>query len=384
MLKHEFSRHETSQSSNLIPVDLLIDILTRVPAKSIARYDGNKLFLYSTHQPHNPDDDDDNDSSLGWERKVRVVCNPATGEFLTLPKVLLKEKTKLITAQKRKEKIARMYLGYDPMGKQFKVLCMTTTSSPYEVRDNTHQVLTLESGKKRVWRTIECKFHFEYALTLGLRSSALSTQTKTWNKGIINYRVYSLTLFNYKGRLEDAENHKWSKHIYELCPLEGNLIRYSRFVGMARTGEFVWSSSYNDSPNSFYLSFYSLESETFRKVKIQGFDEFKQHHRFISTYLDYVENVKWRISDKSLPRAPQNDAASGSKSKKPKSTQAHLVRKPNSIQKPSPTVLSVNDKNRACEEKSRGKRRIASSMETRGVPALYNRFAALDSLEDAG
>ncbi|CAN6969252.1 unnamed protein product [Brassica oleracea var. botrytis] len=87
---------------------------------------------------------------------------------------------------------------------------------------------------------------------------------------------------------------------------------------------------------------------------------------------------------KPLPRAPQNDAASGSKSKKPKSTQAHLVRKPNSIQKPSPTVLSVNDKNRAWEEKSRGKRRIASSMETRGGPALYNRFAALDSLEDAG
>ncbi|CAN7109486.1 unnamed protein product [Brassica rapa subsp. narinosa] len=207
MLKHEFSRHETSQSSNLIPVDVLIDILTRVPAKSIARFrcvskfwassilrrrdftdlfltmsltrprlffpirsDG-KLFLYSTHQPHNPDDDDD--SSLvatpyhtsfpeyfpcdiyspvcglvllqGCERKVRVVCNPATGEFLTLPKVLLKEKTKLITAQKKKEKIARMYLGYDPMSKQFKVLCMTTNFSP--VRDNTHQVLTLESGK---------------------------------------------------------------------------------------------------------------------------------------------------------------------------------------------------------------------------------------------
>nr|VDD49226.1 unnamed protein product [Brassica oleracea] len=172
--------------------------------------------------------------------------------------------------------------------------------------------------------------------------------------------------------------------MYELCPLEGNLIRYSRFVGMAHTGEFVWSSSYNDSPNSFYLSFYSLESETFRKVKIQGFDEFKQHHRFISTYLDYVENVKWLISDKPLPRAPQNDAASGSKSKKPKSTQAHLVRKPNSIQKPSPTILSVNDKNRAWKEKSRGKRRIASSMETRGGLALYNRFAALDSLEDAG
>ncbi|RID78423.1 hypothetical protein BRARA_A01259 [Brassica rapa] len=403
MLKHEFSRHETSQSSNLIPVDVLIDILTRVPAKSIARFrcvskfwassilhrrdftdlfltmsltrprvffpiksDG-KLFLYSTHQPHNPDDDDDDDSSLvatpyhtsfpdyfpcdiyspvcglvllqGCERKVRVVCNPATGEFLTLPKVLLKEKTKLITAQKKKEKIARMYLGYDPMGKQFKVLCMTRTFSRYEVRDNTHQVLTLESEKKRVWRTIECKFHFEEsyrisgdicingvlyfaaALTLGLSSMIVCFDIGSEKFSFINTNndmergdcMYSFTLFNYKGRLgiyheedsfyqigrivfwvlEDAENHKWSKHIYKLCPLEWNLIRYSRFVGMAGTGEFVWSSLYKDSPNSFYLSFYSLESETFTKVNIQGFDQLKQHHRFISTYLDYVENVKW-------------------------------------------------------------------------------------------
>ncbi|XP_009135907.1 putative F-box protein At1g53360 [Brassica rapa] len=490
MLKHEFSRHETSQSSNLIPVDVLIDILTRVPAKSIARFrcvskfwassilrrrdftdlfltmsltrprlffpirsDG-KLFLYSTHQPHNPDDDDDDDSSLvatpyhtsfpeyfpcdiyspvcglvllqGCERKVRVVCNPATGEFLTLPKVLLKEKTKLITAQKKKEKIARMYLGYDPMSKQFKVLCMTTNFSPFDVRDNTHQVLTLESGKKRVWRTIERKFHFEesyrisgdicingvlyFAAALGLSSMIVCFDIRSEKFSFINTKkdveqghyTYSFTLFNYKGRLgiyheedscyqigrivfwvlEDAENHKWSKHIYKLCPLEWNLIRYSMFVGMAGTGEFVWSSSYKDSPNSFYLSFYSLESETFTKVNIQGFDELKQHHRFISTYLDYVENVKWLISDKPLPRAPQNDAAS--RSKKPKSTQTRLVGKRNSIQKPSPTVLSVKDKNRAWQEKSRGKRIATSSMGTPGGPALSNRFAALDSLEDAG
>ncbi|KAG2249003.1 hypothetical protein Bca4012_087666 [Brassica carinata] len=50
-----------------------------------------------------------------------------------------------------------MYLGYGPIGKEFKVLCMT--SSRYE-RLNTHQVLTLESGKKRVRRIIEYKFHF--------------------------------------------------------------------------------------------------------------------------------------------------------------------------------------------------------------------------------
>ncbi|CAN6986805.1 unnamed protein product [Brassica rapa subsp. trilocularis] len=85
---------------------------------------------------------------------------------------------------------------------------------------------------------------------------------------------------------------------------------------------------------------------------------------------------------KPLPRAPQNDAAS--RSKKPKSTQTRLVGKRNSIQKPSPTVLSVKDKNRAWQEKSRGKRIATSSMGTPGGPALSNRFAALDSLEDAG
>ncbi|KAF3527225.1 hypothetical protein DY000_02037830 [Brassica cretica] len=156
-----------------------------------------------------------------------------------------------------------MYLGYDPMGKQFKVLCMTTTSSPYEVRDNTHQVLTLESGKKT---SALGQSSIIVCFDVGSEKFSFINTNKDVEQGH-SYRVYSLTLFNYK--------------------------RYSRFVGMARTGEFVWSSSYNDSPNSFYLSFYSLESETLRKVKIQGFDEFKQHHRFISTYLDYVENVKW-------------------------------------------------------------------------------------------
>lgn len=47
------------------------------------------------------------------------------------------------------------YLGYDPIDKQFKVLCMTQSyvgPSPSE----EHQVLTLEYGKKLSWRLIKC------------------------------------------------------------------------------------------------------------------------------------------------------------------------------------------------------------------------------------
>ncbi|CAN6969256.1 unnamed protein product, partial [Brassica oleracea var. botrytis] len=369
----EFSRHETSQSSNLIPVDLLIDILTRVPAKSIARFRCVSKF---------------------WASSI------LHRQFLTLPKVILKEKTKLITAQKRKEKIARMYLSYDPMGKQFKVLCMTTTSSPYEVRDNTHQVLTLwkktfiifitlfrcwllwnnmhnyrdtipkekivgmylgydPKGKefkvlcmtaslrygvrdnthrvltlgpgKRFWRPVEPKFSLvknrniigDICINGVLYFGAWFEQYSTivcFDVGSEKFRfIYTnedhedsyfipgnLTLFNYKGKLalqedssqdglmfwvlEDAETHEWSKHIYELSALEKDMIRYTMFVGMTGTGEFVWSSSYNGPPHSLYLTFYNLESGTFRKVNIQGFQ-----HRFtsIQTCLDYVEDVKW-------------------------------------------------------------------------------------------
>ena len=85
---------------------------------------------------------------------MHVICNPVTGEFLTLPKVPLKEKNlpKVKEPKSNPTKTERFYFGYDPIGRQFKVLCKTTS--------NTHHVLTLETGK-RLWRRIESKFNFE-------------------------------------------------------------------------------------------------------------------------------------------------------------------------------------------------------------------------------
>ena len=167
------SRHETQSSNSVrehspdpIPVDLLIEIFSRVPLKSIARFhclskffasilrrhDFTELFLtksltrprllftvktkgkllfYSSPQPHNPDDN----SSLvatsyhptlvpdyqptyickpvcglvllqGCGRRKRpLICNPAKGKVRTLPKVPRKG----INTPKG------IYLGYDPI-----------------------------------------------------------------------------------------------------------------------------------------------------------------------------------------------------------------------------------------------------------------------------
>lgn len=134
-----------------------------------------KLLFYSSPQPHNPDDN----SSLvatsyhptlvpdyqptyickpvcglvllqGCGRRKRpLICNPAKGKVRTLPKVPRKG----INTPKG------IYLGYDPIGKQFKVLCLSLNNSLY-ISPNTHWILALESGK-RLWRTVEHKFNFK-------------------------------------------------------------------------------------------------------------------------------------------------------------------------------------------------------------------------------
>ncbi|KAL0699155.1 hypothetical protein Bca4012_055277 [Brassica carinata] len=393
-------RHETQPSNSVreysdppIPDDLLMEIFSRVPAKSIARFRcvskslvsildqvtelfltkslnrprllftinaNGKLFFYSSPQPHNPDDDScivvtpyytsfpeyfpsDICSTVcglvllqGLKRKVSVICNPATGQFLTLPKVLLKEKNlPILKAKSNRTMVAEMYLGYDPIGKQFKVLCMT---SSYDERPNTHQVLTLESGK-RVWRRVERKFHFEKNYRMrgeicingvlyfgarfgdefrddGLSSRIVCFDVRSENFSFINmnegmklvgsYLVDALTLFNYKGKLaihdnryenklvlwilEDAGNHKWSEHVFVLSHLHNDIVRKSMFVGMTSTDETVVSASH-DRP--FYFNFYNLESKTLNRVYIQGLEEFNKHQYVtLRTFVDYVENIK--------------------------------------------------------------------------------------------
>ena len=125
-----------------------------------------------------------------------------------------------------------------------------------------------------------------------------------------DYDTSPSTLFNYKDKLgihclveenlvlwvlEDAGNHKWSKHSYVLSPLGSDLVQYNRFIGMTSTGEVVFSelSQLHEPSDLFYLSFYNLQSGTFKRVYFQGLEEFKQQFTTPHTFLDYVENIKF-------------------------------------------------------------------------------------------
>ncbi|CAA7043444.1 unnamed protein product [Microthlaspi erraticum] len=203
-----------------------------------------------------------------------------TGKFLTLPQV--KAKNNYPDTEVRVT-VAGIYLGYDLISRQFKALCMTSSVDEFDGRPNTHHVLTLESGE-RLWRRIECKLPFIHTSRMrgevcisgvsyfGYEMRPLVIvyfDVRTEKLGFINiykdmkgegnsYTCGELKLFNYKGKLgilqkssdwhwnrdrdplvlwvlEDAGNHKWSKHTYELP----SVIRREQFVGLAATGEIV-------------------------------------------------------------------------------------------------------------------------------------------------
>ncbi|ESQ49620.1 hypothetical protein EUTSA_v10022230mg [Eutrema salsugineum] len=82
-----------------------------------------------------------------------IIGNPSTGQFVTLPRV-----------KTCRQDILSAF-GYDPVNDVFKVLCMTVTSRRRRTRhalSKEHQVFTL--GPRQKWRMMECKYpHRHYS-----------------------------------------------------------------------------------------------------------------------------------------------------------------------------------------------------------------------------
>ena len=77
-----------------------------------------------------------------------IISNPSTGQFLTLPRV------------KTTRRGIIPFFGYDPVNDVYKVLCMTILQGRQrrgsKVVSEEHQVITLGTNEK--WRMIECKY----------------------------------------------------------------------------------------------------------------------------------------------------------------------------------------------------------------------------------
>ncbi|KFK30034.1 hypothetical protein AALP_AA7G209000 [Arabis alpina] len=372
-------------SSVLLPIDLIIEILSRLPAKSIARCrcvsklwgsiirsqvftelvltrsattqphllfaceKNGEVFFYSS--PQNPYEKsspitanyhmkfpfDDDDFVLrpvhgliclkqirifkGRNTTALMICNPSTGQSLTLPRV----KTRRVDVMS--------FLGYDPVGKQFKLLSMTSSISGSNRVSAEHQILTLGNGKLS-WRKIECSTP-HYPLSRGIcingvlyypaedkciegkfRIACFDIRSEKFKLIKRVDEVVRGKLVNYKGKLatlrtdtspfsicrrsrsfelcvlEDAEKHEWSTHTYVLPPLSTDLVSSSGmfFQGVTRRGEIVLSPPSYYPSDPFYLLYYNLERNTFVKVEIQGIHMHVRHK--VYTFVDHVENVK--------------------------------------------------------------------------------------------
>ncbi|CAH8268006.1 unnamed protein product [Arabidopsis lyrata] len=356
-----------------IPNDLLIKIVSRLPLEDLARcrcvskqwasvlsrdltnystsprilftfHLNGKWVFFSTPQALNTDQNLTTDYHMCFQTRDcsheicppvcglicnrdrgLMICNPSTGEYKTLPNP---------TWMKSK---MRIFFGYDPVGKQYKVLCLLVCEKS---RIQKAKVLTLGTGKLS-WRKIECYrvrrdnvlptccaicisgvlyFQAEARILVSIDCFYLRSEKfefiipplvneNKWNRTPINYKGKLGVLYSnlYSGIaesidsgrtesielrvLEDPEEGKWSRHIYIFPPIWKNLVAQEYFlcvVGMTHSGEIVFSSYFPSDP--FYVLRYNVERNTIIKVEIQRLGSRKGSEIF--TFIDHVENVK--------------------------------------------------------------------------------------------
>ncbi|CAF2099180.1 BnaA05g16840D [Brassica napus] len=250
---------------------------------------------------------------MGKYERVPVICNPSTGQHLTLPKV------------KAKNSDLRTFFGYDPIKKQFKVLCMTVTNYRKQVNSKEHQVLTKEKGRLS-WRKIICLFpHYPERERDGICINGIVYYIARWDKtcliasfdvGSEEFRLinmpegsnltYISALVNFKGKLcavvvysgshgelwvlDDTQKEKWSKHSFDSPNTDFEEVKSTWATD---TGEIAWVLSRWKNP--FHVFFYNLDSKSVRRVEIKGIDDkvLLGKDRVIQhlSVTSYVENV---------------------------------------------------------------------------------------------
>ncbi|CAN8318086.1 unnamed protein product [Cochlearia groenlandica] len=254
---------------------------------------------------------------------VSLLCNPSTGESLTLPKV-----------RTRRWLSISSYFGYDPVGKQHKVLSMTALFWSIHTVSEEHQVLTLEDagkGKKLSWRMVECSLkhsprnggicingvlYYPTSICSSIRDSMIVCfDVRTEKFRFVEHRdgtlincngklgaittpegrvvSYTSTVFQL-GILQDVEKGEWSDHTYVLSDSLRDRFRFNFVdcVGVTRSNELVLAPHYKipGQIEPFYIYYYNLDKNTALEIGIPGTEALRDVR--VYTSIDYVENVR--------------------------------------------------------------------------------------------
>ncbi|CAH2064023.1 unnamed protein product [Thlaspi arvense] len=272
-----------------VPLDVVIEVLLRLPPKSMLKFNG-----------------------------TACVYNSTTGQHLTLPAV----QPDIDASKSKTRKDTRYYIGYDPVNDQYKLVCTIAISSGFYVDvKSEHWVLLLEAGggswrkvvpvessyhphvpSKQVWSTSNGSvLHYtawidEYTcavVSFDVRSEELTTipvpeedeEEATWKKkGLVEYggeiAVFDHTSLEDEGLvdlwvLEDAGEKKWSeKKRLVLQPCQRGLVTVdegSELVvkGTTQDGKVIFAPLKMHS-SQLYILFYDLQRNDLRKVEIKG------------------------------------------------------------------------------------------------------------------
>ncbi|CAN7063480.1 unnamed protein product [Brassica rapa subsp. trilocularis] len=249
------------------------------------------------------------------EGEELVICNPSTGQSLTVPRMNSSRMTR--------------FFGYDTIEKLHKVLGMIWLQDDRTV---DHQVLTLGvGGGGTTWRTTGC----------GVPCSTWQRQNICIN-GVIYYvgrecdqmivcfdvrsekyifvkfpdMIFWPVVLDFYGKLalvvlvsgialtatsesivmwvlQDPGRCTWSKRVYILPPMWKDVVdprEHLEIVGGTGPDELVMSPRYSSQPFHFYYC--NFLKETVTRVVIQGMAFGTGRRYSIHTYLNHVEDVK--------------------------------------------------------------------------------------------
>ncbi|OAP14338.1 hypothetical protein AXX17_AT1G31670 [Arabidopsis thaliana] len=279
---------------------------------------------------------------------VRVICNPSTGQYAILPPDL-----------RTRYRDSGGFLGFDPIGKQFKVLVFNRRVDDELV----YHILTLGTENVR-WREIICPFtygHYGFSWEHICINGVLYYIAKDPNDMMVCFdvrsekfkllhlapsfvRFWSTILINYKNKLgvinleddydggyllklrmfvlEDFEKQKWTTYVHTLR--DENKIKDNDnvyVVGATASGQIVLAR--NKAYKPFYVFYFNPEKSTVQSVEIQGVREEEDWCHRVYYFVDHVEDLRFDVmkttyAATSIRPAEQNTSTS--------SREDHLVR----------------------------------------------------------
>ncbi|ESQ28680.1 hypothetical protein EUTSA_v10019453mg [Eutrema salsugineum] len=205
--------------------------------------------------------------SLGCGQE-QIICNPTTGKSITLAKV------------KTRRRIAKSFFGYE-------LLCMTEKlgDAYRNLPSSQHQVITI--GSQKSWRMIDCNVpHRPWSngvciddvrslMRFDLRSEKLEFFTGL-STDIKASRRHGYTLITYEGKVAITsgvsyntfdvwmmEKHGWLKKSFSV---HVEPVKVLLITGTTHKGEFILVPYYS---RELYVILYDLNRSSFRKIKIE-------------------------------------------------------------------------------------------------------------------